>query len=167
MIIENTDYNVEELNVNEIPTLAGIYAYINEMDGKIYIGQTKNLRQRFLQHLHNQKANKKDFDYILQQQPSEFSYRVFIYGVEPSNQVLTSLESTFIGRYNAVSLGYNVRYDKPNTAMPTNEDKFIKLYNSIRHDFIQLNKKYLLLKNKYNDVVQQNIYLQKELKHKK
>lgn len=157
---ENKDYPVLSLqdNLQLIPPLAGIYAYINNNGGGTYIGKTKNLRQRFAQHLNNKKITDiNTIDYQLQHFPSEFDYRLLIYGVEPNDIILTSLEATFIERFETVKYGYNRRYDlNDNNLSNKTENQLVNLYQQLRNDFMKLNAKNIKLVQENEKLKQQN-----------
>lgn len=157
---ENKDYPVLPLreNLQLIPPLAGIYAYINNNGGGTYIGKTKNLRQRFIQHLNNKKITDiNTIDYQLQNFPNEFDYRLLIYGVEPNDIILTSLEATFIERFDTVKYGYNRRYDlNDNNLLNKTENQLANLYQQLRKDFMKLNAKNIKLVKENEKLKQQN-----------
>lgn len=157
---ENKDYPVLSLqdNLQLIPPLAGIYAYINNNGGGTYVGKTKNLKQRFVQHLNNKKITDiNTIDYQLQNFPSEFDYRILIYGVEPNDIILTSLEATFIERFETVKYGYNRRYDlNDNNLSNKTENQLVNLYQQLRNDFMKLNTKNIKLVKENEKLKQQN-----------
>ena len=157
---ENKDYPVLPLreNLQLIPPLAGIYAYINNNGGGTYIGKTKNLRHRFIQHLSNKKITDiNTIDYKLQNVPNEFDYRILIYGVEPNDIILTSLEATFIERFDTVKYGYNKRYDlNDNNLSNKTESQLVNLYQQLRNDFMKLNAKNIKLVKENAKLKQQN-----------
>ena len=157
---ENKDYPVLSLreNLQLIPPLAGIYAYINNNGGGTYIGKTKNLRQRFAQHLSNKKITDiNTIDYQLQHNPNEFDNRILIYGVEPNDIILTSLEATFIERFDTIKYGYNRRYDfNDNNLSNKTESQLVNLYQQLRNDFMKLNAKNIKLVKENAKLKQQN-----------
>ena len=157
---ENKDYPVLSLqeNLQLIPPLAGIYAYINNNGGGTYVGKTKNLRQRFVQHLNNKKITDiNTIDYQLQNFPNEFDYRILIYGVEPNDIILTSLEATFIERFDTIKYGYNKRYDlNDNNLSNKTENQLVNLYQQLRNDFMKLNAKNIKLVKENEKLKQQN-----------
>ena len=157
---ENKDYPVLSLqeNLQLIPPLAGIYAYINNNGGGTYVGKTKNLRQRFAQHLSNKKITDiNTIDYQLQHNPNEFDYRILIYGVEPNDIILTSLEATFIERFDTIKYGYNRRYDfNDNNLSNKTESQLVNLYQQLRNDFMKLNAKNIKLVKENAKLKQQN-----------
>lgn len=156
---ENHDIPVLEIQkeLNKIPNFAGIYAYININNGGIYIGKSKNLRIRFSQHLISKWTDKNSIDYQLQTYPELFDYRLLIYGVEPNDLILTSLEATYIERYDTVRHGYNKRFDiNSNVLENKSESQIVKLYQQLRKDFIILNQKNLRLEKENKELKQRN-----------
>lgn len=159
-LAENIDIPVVEIknNLNKIPPLAGIYAYINNNGNGAYIGKTKNLRTRFIQHLNNKKINDiNTIDYQLQHNINMFDYRILIYGVEPNDIILTSLEATYIERFNTVKHGYNKRYDlNENNLNNKTDNQLVNLYQQLRKDFIKLNTKNIKLTQENEKLKLQN-----------
>lgn len=148
MIEENKDYPIIELNkdCSIIPDEPGIYMYINE-DGGLYIGKSINLRNRYKQHKNAINHDENNIDYQLRYLPNKFTYRILIYGVDPT--ILNSLESMYINRYNAVSDGYN--YQNNNNLLGNSDNKkLVTLFNNLRKQYIDLLDKYNKLKEKYN-----------------
>lgn len=136
MIYENTDIPVTELNedASEIPKESGIYMYIDNSNGRVYVGKTVNLRSRYKQHQKNT-DNIGGIDEQLALRPQDFDYRILIYGVNPV--VLESLEVTYQKRYNAVSDGYNIRNDSI-TDITDDKQKLLAEYTKLYSDYIQL-----------------------------
>lgn len=46
------------IDLSKIPTTCGVYCFKNKINNKIYIGSTKNLRKRFVQHISDLRLNK-------------------------------------------------------------------------------------------------------------
>lgn len=145
MLNENEEIRVIDLDVNQIPNVPGIYLYYDESNGKIYVGQAVNLRQRYQQHLQSKTKRKVSFDYQLQQHAKTFYYRILIMGVDPS--ILTSLETMYIERYHAVEDGYNQVDLKDQDATVDNQQDLVKLYTDLR-------RRYLRLLVDYNELLQ-------------
>lgn len=151
MLLEHIDIPVTKLNENdkEIPESSGVYAYIEEDTGYLYIGKAVNLKQRYRQHKYNKKGKEGSIDYQLYNFPENFTYRILIYGVDPS--VLESLEGTFIQRYDATKIGYNIRDDKPKSIDPEHEEIY-KAYSKLRKDYMELHFKYTEMIEKMNSI---------------
>jgi len=56
--IRNTNILYDRLNVHDLPNKTGIYYFLNHSDDVIYIGKSKNIRQRVKTHLSNYQTNK-------------------------------------------------------------------------------------------------------------
>lgn len=145
MLTENEEVRVIDLNINQIPNVPGIYLYYDESNGKMYVGQAVDLRQRFQQHLQSKVKRKVSFDYQLHQHAETFYYRILIMGVDPS--ILTSLETMYIERYHAVEDGYNQVDLKDQDATIDNQQDLVKLYTDLR-------RRYLRLLADYNELLQ-------------
>lgn len=142
MLRENEQMNVDKLiqDVKQIPEISGIYLYLDEDTGKVYVGQALNLRQRFIQHLKSKNNRKVSFDVNLQQRSSDFYYSILIMGVDPS--ILDSLEVMYIERFHAVDDGYN-QVDLKDTVLhkDDNFEQLLHEYNRLRKEYYRLVEK--------------------------
>lgn len=163
MIITNKTYDVLYLknNINEIPESTGVYIYYDEQHGGAYVGQTTNLRNRFLQHLSKSNAYDKRFASFLQKNPENFSY--YLVELDVNKNILRSLEAKYIKKLNSINAGYNIKkeYDNGyhNTFLNKAENNLAVLEKEQKH----LNKKLkdaLLLQKKH---LQKSEKLQKEI----
>lgn len=152
MLLENVDIPVTELNKDDsvIPELPGIYAYIDNEMGGFYIGKATNLKERYRGHKYNKKA-KSGIDRILYEQPEDIHYRILIMGVNPS--ILDSLEGTFIQRYEATQIGFNIRNDKATNINP-DESKIVEAYSDLRNKYYKLHNNYVSLYQKYQNLLE-------------
>lgn len=95
--------------------MIGIYKYTNNINNKVYIGQSINLERRKYSHkssAYNEKANgyNSQFHQAIRKYGLEnFSYEVVaeISNEEYSKQILDDLERYFIKYYNSFKNGYN------------------------------------------------------------
>lgn len=116
-----------------------IYSYKNLINGKQYIGQTINPRQRYLQHK-SSAFNEKDKEYnsLLHQAFRKYGYENFQYSVlAESNDIdiLNELEISLIKKYNTkVPNGYNIEDGGKNCRKPQTEQQKIKLMEA--HAFL-------------------------------
>lgn len=92
--IRKTNILHERLNVNELPNKTGIYYFLNYEKEVIYIGKSKNIRQRVKTHLANYKT-KKGQNII--EQISEIDYEIL-----GSELVSLLKESDEIKKYNPI-----------------------------------------------------------------
>ena len=86
-----------------IPPVSGCYLFKNEKTGRIYIGQSKNLRRRFLQHLN---GNGNPFLHRAYLGGAEISYRYLLLS-DTDYKTLDGLERDLIKVYQAKKKGYN------------------------------------------------------------
>lgn len=107
--------------------MIGIYKYTNNINGKVYIGQSIDLQQRRYAHkssAFNEKANdyNSQFHQAIRKYGLEnFSYEIIaqISNEEYSKKMLDELEQYFIKFYNSYHNGYNATIggdDNPNRA---------------------------------------------------
>lgn len=95
--------------------MIGIYKYVNNINQKVYIGQSINLEQRKYAHkssAYNEKAS--DYNSQFHQAIRKYGFENFSYEViaeisneEYSKQMLDDLEKYFIQYYNSYNHGYN------------------------------------------------------------
>lgn len=139
-----TDYTTNYLNehLEEIPKTTGVYAYINEVTGKMYIGQSINLKKRYIEHLNGTKSQ---IDKALKKEDQKFSYRILIMAVDAS--VLQSIEASYINQFHTVEYGYNVRQDK------LKEIKIDQQELIMEQEYTRLNKLYSELQSKHTELI--------------
>lgn len=98
--------NERNLLVNK----AGIYAFVNNINGKQYIGSAKDLYLRLNEHLRKRKSNKALQSAILKHGIENFSFCVYEYFTYvdklSSAKLLTDLETIYIKKFNFTNL-YN------------------------------------------------------------
>lgn len=152
-----TDYNVLELNnsLEEIPETTGVYAYINEETGHMYIGQSINLRKRYIEHMNNSRSK---IDKALNINPEIFSYRIIIQNVDAS--VLASIEASYINQFHTVEFGYNVRNDKLKAKKIEKESLIMQQeYQKLSENFFTLQKENTELVLAYNELLRKYNHL--------
>ena len=116
-----------------------IYSYKNLINGKQYIGQTINPKQRYLQHK-SSAFNEKDKEYnsLLHQAFRKYGYEKFQYSVLAESDdidILNELEVSLIKKYNTkVPNGYNIEDGGKNCSKPQTEQQKIKLMEA--HAFL-------------------------------
>jgi len=85
--------------------MIGIYKITNLINGKAYIGQSQNIEERFVEHLHHHSENAYDIGKALYKYGKEnFSFEVL---EECSPDKLDELEDYYIIKYNTINSGYN------------------------------------------------------------
>ena len=109
-----------------------IYSYKNLINGKQYIGQTINPKQRYIQHKSSAfNENDKEYNSLLHQAFRKYGYENFEYTVlAESNDIdiLNELEIMFIKKYDSkVPNGYNIEDGGRNCKKPQTEEQKRKL----------------------------------------
>lgn len=89
-----------------------IYKFENRINGKIYIGKTKNIKERIYQHSHVTKNKNTKFGSAIRKygiDTFDFSVLITIHSKSSSNLdiILNYLEKYFIKRYDSFNNGYN------------------------------------------------------------
>lgn len=86
-----------------------VYAITNTVNGKMYIGSTKNFETRKKQHLYYLRKGS-HINIILQRSFNKHGEDSFIFSVleEVDQQLLLDTESTYINQYNTKCNGYNI-----------------------------------------------------------
>lgn len=115
--------NEKILNLNPIMTqnkmrikwdskISGIYAWINEIDGKMYIGQTTNLYKRVYCEMNNLRNNKPQNLIKLERAVKKYGIENFrvIQLLECPREYLNKIEKLLIEYYDTKKNGYNCTY---------------------------------------------------------
>ena len=93
----------------------GIYSFLNEVNGKQYIGSAKDLYLRLNEHLSNKKSNRALQSAIVKYGLANFEFGVYEYfsyvNKLTSNKLLTDLETNYIKKFN-----FNTLYNFMQTA---------------------------------------------------
>lgn len=105
------------VNYREMPHAPGIYRITNKVNGKIYVGQAKDISKRVKNHSYNDGRKKNArFDYILYEAVRKYGINNFIADVleiTPSDDLLTLNKYEYywfivLGAHISVGHGYNV-----------------------------------------------------------
>lgn len=101
--------NITEYS-NLLANRAGIYSFVNNINGKQYIGSAKNLYLRLNEHLSNRKSNKALQYAILKYGIENFCFCIYEYFTYEnkiaSSKLLTDLETIYIKKFDFSNL-YN------------------------------------------------------------
>lgn len=87
-----------------------IYKFENKINGKIYIGKTKNIKERIYQHKHVTKNKNTKFGNAIRKygiDTFDLNILVTINSRSSLDIILSCLEKYFIKRYNSFNKGYN------------------------------------------------------------
>lgn len=92
--------------------VTGIYKITNKVNGKVYIGQGKNITRRWHEHV-KALSGGRHHSYKLQKDYEEFGIENFIFEVieKCSIDLLDTRELLNIDKYNSVNKGYNIKGD--------------------------------------------------------
>lgn len=152
-----------------------IYSYKNLINGKQYIGQTINPKQRYNQHK-SSAFNKKDKEYNspLHRAFRKYGYENFKYTVLAETDdidILNKLEIYFIKKYNTkIPNGYNIEEGGKNCKKPQTEEQKRKLMEAkaflTKEEVIELRIAYQnnespkkIYEEKYKDRLHYNSFL--------
>lgn len=85
-----------------------LYKITNLVNGKLYIGVTKNPKHRMRQHFHNKKQNKNSIirKAVNKYGPENFKFEVVCIG---NKEYIYDLEVKVIALYNTIEDGYNIK----------------------------------------------------------
>lgn len=101
--------------------MKGIYKFTNKINGKIYIGQSLDLRRRYISHKNNYKnpnsqAYKNAFYAALRKYGFEnFDYEIITQSENFDKDQLNELEKYYIDKYKSYENGYNMNPGGNNT----------------------------------------------------
>lgn len=85
----------------------GIYKIENLINGKLYIGQSKNIESRWKQHL-SELNNHTHHNYKLQRDWIEYGNEAFKFSILEGYESLDDKEKYFIEKYSSIENGYNL-----------------------------------------------------------
>lgn len=136
---------------------SGIYAIQNKVNGKIYIGSSKNIARRLKQHYQLLTRNK-HHSYKLQADWNKYgedAFEVFVVEEILDRELLEQIEQNYLDNYKACSKGYNVallatrvsaklysekKFSMNNTVTPTARaglDALAKSWNLSRSELLE------------------------------
>ena len=118
--------NMLDLEYSKIPAISGVYCIYNYMNGKKYIGSSKNIKLRISKHISDLKANK-HHSYHFQQAYNLYgskSFKVIVLHDKLHSNELEDIEQFYIDFFGSChsSLGYNIR-PKANRTQHSEETK--------------------------------------------
>lgn len=121
--------------------VSGIYKITNKVNGKIYIGSSRNIYKRWVKHKYDLRSNI-HHNIHLQNAWNNYGYKNFIFEiidlVDEDN--LAEIEQYWIEELDSTNIekGYNI---SENTLAPTPKKSMIKIYSICNREMI-LNNKY-------------------------
>lgn len=110
--------------------MVGIYRFVNEANGKSYVGQSKNLDSRFLRHIYDFKK-KNHYNKGMQEDCNNGDGFVFEVLERCLESELDDKEIFWISHYDTVEYGYNKTYGGHNPKL--SEDTKKKM-SDVRYD---------------------------------
>lgn len=118
------------MNIKEyrkIPKVSGLYQIINLVNNKMYIGSAVNLRRRVHKHYYELTKGVHNNEHLLRafNKYGESKFKVNIFIMNVSHDVLLSKEKQFIIQCDALTKGYNMILD--------NSEHFKDLNKSYKH----------------------------------
>lgn len=136
--------------------MVGIYKIENRVNGKIYIGQSLDIFQRWNQHyLIAETAEIDDvFHYDLKKNPKDFIFNI-VEICEPED--LNQREEYYINRFNTIESGYNTRsapktvHKKKENDPPTHQEIIKKLEEIIGKPLFKEDKEELAIFFQFKD----------------
>lgn len=110
--INNLSNNSAKLFKDRLKNKAGIYSFVNTINGKQYIGSAKDLYLRLNEHLSNKKSNSALQDAFNKYELDKFNFCIYEYFTYKSkiisNKALTDMESDYISKFKFNTL-YNFK----------------------------------------------------------
>ena len=105
--LENNWKQFDLNNFTNIPTISGIYIYVNKINCKIYIGQSKNIRQRTRDHF---KIGRLKHHIVLERAMLKYGKSRFNFYIieECPKEFLNDREIYYINKFEAFTKGYNM-----------------------------------------------------------
>ncbi len=144
---------MKNTNLKELKNISGIYQIKNIINGKLYIGSTKNLYKRYYDHSYRLKRNIHE-NSKLQNAFNKYGEENFIFEavefVEDEDKLL-EYEQYWIDRFDVVNKGYNINPTSNNTIMTEETKKKISIANSGENNGMY--KKFGRQHPKYKEVV--------------
>lgn len=141
----------------------GIYRLINNINDKVYVGQSINIEQRFKEHIYHLNSNshhayKLQMFYNQNKHNKNFQIDYDVLEVIENDKYLNTRESHYINLYNSYNNGYNsisMNGDKTHTKKNYLQNKKLDKINDSKEEFHYLSNKYIsnlyLQHGGYND----------------
>lgn len=110
--------------------MIGIYKITNNINGKIYIGQSNNIQRRFSEHQNRGAASRIPVDVAIQKYGKEnFSFEII---EECAIEQLNQRETYWINYFNSIEHGYNCSVGGDQQSMGSNNGRAILTENEVK-----------------------------------
>lgn len=110
--------------------MIGIYKITNNINGKIYIGQSNNIQRRFSEHQNRGAASRIPIDVAIQKYGKEnFSFEII---EECSTEQLNQKETYWITYFNSIENGYNCSVGGDQQSIGSNNGRAILTENEVK-----------------------------------
>jgi group I intron endonuclease len=126
------------MKANPKHQFCGIYRIINKINGKYYIGKSKNIYKRIHQHIYHMKNNKKAENAYLQNSWNKYGRDSFDYDIleqlDFNETLIAQRELYWIKFYDSTNKGYNLRLDSK-TGMICHEKTRKKISDRLKKEW--------------------------------
>lgn len=110
--------------------MIGIYKITNNINGKIYIGQSNNIQRRFSEHQNRGAASRIPVDVAIQKYGKEnFSFEII---EECTIEQLNQKETYWINHFNSIENGYNCSVGGDQQSIGSNNGRAILTENEVK-----------------------------------
>lgn len=110
--------------------MIGIYKITNNINGKIYIGQSNNIQRRFSEHQNRGAASRIPIDVAIQRYGKEnFNFEII---EECSTEQLNQKETYWITYFNSIENGYNCSVGGDQQSIGSNNGRAILTENEVK-----------------------------------
>jgi len=126
------------MKANPKHQFCGIYRIINKVNGKCYIGKSKNIYKRIHQHIYDLKNSRKVENTYLQNSWNKYGRDTFDYEIleqlDFDETLVAQRELYWIKFYDSINTGYNLRLDSE-TRMICHEKTRKKISNRLKKEW--------------------------------
>lgn len=110
--------------------MIGIYKITNNINGKVYIGQSNNIQRRFSEHQNRGAASRIPVDVAIQKYGKEnFSFEII---EECTIEQLNQRETYWINHFNSIENGYNCSIGGDQQSIGSNNGRAILTENEVK-----------------------------------
>ena len=121
-----------------------VYAHINKSNGKVYIGQTVNIKERWRGNGKNYISSPKFYNAILKYGWDNFEHKILHSNL--SKTIADSMEQKYIELYNSIALGYNIK--EGGSRGKLSQASIHKMSKSIKEGYVKYPERREKIRNK-------------------